>query len=87
MVDLSPPDPISAAIDESGGMLQRFMNWTQDVTNAINFSAVAEGAGSPENVISAKANKQYRDTAGPNLYWKSVDDVAGDKKKGWLLVV
>lgn len=86
MADIIPPSPLAHIADDSG-MLQRFMNWTQDVSERINFNTIIDGSGSPENVIEANANKQYRDTAGPNLYWKSVDDVGGDKSKGWLLVV
>ena len=87
MVDIIPPIPVEAVVDERGGMFQAFMNWTQDITNALNFVTPTSGAGTPEAAISAKTGKFYTDTAVPNLYWKSVDDVAGDKSLGWLLVV
>jgi hypothetical protein len=87
MVDVIAPSPVESVISEKGGMLQRFMNWTQDVTNALNFVTPTSGTGTPETVVSAKTGKFFTDTVVPNLYWKSVDDVAGDKTKGWLLVV
>ena len=87
MADLDPPNPMEAVVNESGGMWQSFMNWTQDITSALNFVTPASGTGTPEAVVSAKTGKFYTDTAVPNLYWKSVDDVAGDKTKGWLLAV
>ena len=74
-------------VDTSGGMLTRFRDWTQAVTRAVNFFTMAEGSGSPETVLSATKNKFYNDTTGNNLYWKSVDDIAADTTKGWLLVV
>jgi hypothetical protein len=86
MSDIQPPSPVEN-ITVEGGMIQRFRDWTQLITRAVNFLMMAEGSGSPETVLSSDANKFYRDTAGPNLYWKSVDDVAGDATKGWLLVI
>ena len=87
MVDIIPPSPVEAAVDDKGTMLQRFMIWTQEMTDAVNFTTPTSGTGTPEAFISATTGKFYTDTVVPNLYWKSVDDVAGDKTKGWLLVV
>ena len=83
MVDIITPSPIEQITRENGKMYQRFMNWTQDITNAVNFNTTAEGTGSPEGVLTANPNKFYRDMAGPNLYWKST----GTGNTGWLLVV
>ena len=87
MAEIIPPSPVEAVTTESGSMFQRFMEWTQAITRAANFNTQAVGSGSPEGVLSSRAGKFYRDSAGPSLYWKSVDDVAGDKTLGWLLVV
>ena len=87
MVDISPPTPVDKVVDKNGGMFQAFMNWTQDITNALNFVTPTSGSGTPEGSIEAKTGKLYTDTDVPSLYWKSVDDVAGDKSNGWLLVV
>lgn len=87
MADIVPPSPIESAITPTGGMFQRFRDWTQSITRAVNLSTVASGSGSPNGVLEAFTNKLYTDTTGPSLYWKSVDDVAGDKSLGWVLVV
>ena len=84
---VEPPSPIEAAIKANGSMFQRFMEWTQATTRLINFFTMAEGSGNPENVLASTKNKFYNDTVGNNLYWKSVDDIAGDATRGWLLVV
>ena len=87
MVDIIPPSPVDPVIEDNGTMFQRFMNWTQDVSNALNFVTPTSGSGTPEGNIEAKTGKFYTDTDVPNLYWKSVDESAGDKSLGWLLVV
>lgn len=87
MADIIPPSPVESAVKENGSMFQRFRDWTQLMTRAVNLSTVASGTGSPEGVLEGLTNKFYTDTSGPNLYWKSVDDTAGDKTLGWLLVV
>jgi hypothetical protein len=86
MADINPPSPLEAITTE-GKMIQRFRTWTQNVTRLINFLNMAEGTGTPEASLVATANKFYRDTAAGSLYWKSVDDVAGDTSLGWKLVV
>jgi len=90
VADLSPPRPTDAVIREGGSMEQEFMLWTQDITSQINantaqvnLNTIVDGSGSPEGVLTAEPNKLYRDTAGPNLYWKST----GSGNTGWLLVV
>lgn len=87
MADVIPPSPVESAIDAKGGMFQRFRDWTQSITRAVNLSTIATGSGTPNGSLEAVTNKLYTDTAGPSLYWKSVDDVAGDKSLGWVLVV
>ena len=87
MVDIIPPSPIEAAVTDSGSMFQRFRDWTQLITRAVNLSTMASGTGTPEGNLEALTNKLYTDTTGPTLYWKSVDDVAGDKSLGWLVYV
>jgi hypothetical protein len=86
MADLIPPNT-QQEITKDGLMSQRFRDWTQAVTRLINLFQMAEGVGSPETVLIAGANKFYRDTAAGALYWKSVDDIAGDASLGWKLIV
>ncbi len=87
MAEIIPPSPVEAIAEDNGTMFQRFRAWTQIVTKAINFLTMSEGSGSPEGVLSSQRNRFYNDTAGNALYWKSVDDVAGDDTMGWLLIV
>ena len=87
MTDIVPPATNLPIVDTSGNMLTRFRDWTQFITRAVNFATMAEGSGSPETVLAAAKNKFYNDTTGNALYWKSVNDIAGDATKGWLLVV
>ena len=86
MADLSPPVPIDSIV-VNDVMLQEFMLWTQDITARVNFNTPLEGTGSPEGVLEAITGKFYTDTAIPSQYRKSVNDVAGDKTLGWLIVV
>ncbi len=68
----------------NGHMTQAFRSWINEVNRAIPLS----GTGSPEDVVEAVQGQTYQDlVGGANLinYVKTVDDVAGDKKKGWLL--
>lgn len=87
MANIIPPSPVESAIDAKGGMFQRFRDWTQFITRAVNLSTMATGSGTPEGNLEAFANKLYIDTTGPSIYWKSVDDVGGDKSLGWIITV
>lgn len=87
MLDVLAPDFTIAIVRENGKMFDDFSDWAAEVSRAINALSVADGTGTPEGSLSAEANKFYRDTVVPNLYWKSVDDVASDTTLGWLLVV
>jgi hypothetical protein len=45
------------------------------------------GTGSPEGIIEARQGRQYFDSTGAanaRLYVKSVDDIAGNRKNGWV---
>ena len=86
MADLIPPTQLASIVDLVGGMKQRFLIWTQGVTNEINFYRQATGTGSPQGVVSAKAGKMYNNTAAIELWWKSVDNVAGDPTMGWVKI-
>ena len=55
----------------------------------IDEQAIVHGTGNPEGVVSAIKGKTYQDdngTAGAIRYAKSVDDIAGDTKQGWILI-
>lgn len=87
MADIEPPTPVEPIIDEDGGMFKVFRDWTQTITRVVNFNTPFEGTGSPEGVLEAKTGKFYTDTVIPSQYRKSVNDVAGDKTLGWLIIV
>jgi len=88
VADLSVPYPTDAAVNpDDGKMIAEFMLWTQDVTALVNFLTPFEGTGSPEGVLEGVIGKFYTDTDIPSQYRKSVNDVAGDKTLGWLIVV
>ena len=75
--------------EENSTQTQEMREWTQAVTNQLNFLEIAVGTGSPEGVLVAGVNKLYRDStgsAGSILYIKNLVDIAGDESKGWILV-
>jgi len=55
----------------------------------VNAMTIIIGTGSPEGVVEARRTRQYMDSAGVAgaiLYIKQVNDVAGNRKNGWILV-
>ena len=70
-------------VNEDGTLIQRAFKVLQELVQL----DILSGSGSPEGVIEAKARKLYMKTdgvAGDILYIKKTDDVAGDKKDGWI---
>ena len=99
MADIVRPNaqqPITEVDDRAGIMQQVFRFWVNAVTRDVNFLTEKEetlglviGTGAPEDVVSAIQGRQYMDQAaapGSLLYMKQVDDIAGDDKKGWVLI-
>lgn len=85
MADTTIPLELQPIVDENGIM-------TLDMSNFINIIGrltIAEGAGSPESVLSANVSKLYMDTAGTAgsiLYVKRDAAIGGDTTQGWILV-
>jgi len=55
----------------------------------VNAMTIIVGTGSPEGVVEARISRLYMDTAGVAgaiLYIKQVNDIAGNRKNGWILV-
>jgi len=55
----------------------------------VNAMTIIIGTGSPEGVVEARRTRQYMDStgvAGAILYIKQVNDIAGNRKNGWILV-
>lgn len=68
---------------------QVFRDWVIAITKQANERSLLFGIGSPEDVKEARKGREYMDetgTAGNIKYIKQVNDVAGDTKKGWILV-
>jgi len=79
-------DPTRPIVNSKGQMEDSFRLFTLQVSN----SGILLGEGSPEGVVAADVGKEYMDllgTAGNIKYIKrDVDDGAGDKTKGWILI-
>lgn len=72
-------------VDETGKPLRNLNLFTEDVSRL----PILFGSGSPNGIIEARATRLYMDTSGGSgsiLYIKQVDDIAGDKSDGWILV-
>ena len=71
-------------INENGTMTLSFQEWQRLVTKQLPYN----GNGSPETVLIAEQySHYYDDTAGAGSihYIKMLDNIAGDKSKGWVL--
>lgn len=85
-------NPISRsvkAVDQQGRPTQEFNLFTEACSTVAEITVPAVGTGNPEGNLEARQGKMYFDTAGvpgSRLYFKQVDDVAGDKSLGWALV-
>ena len=72
-------------IENDGTMSQAFRQFTQEASLSIPVT----GVGSPEGLIESVQYSLYLDrtgSAGSIQYRKMLPDIAGDKKKGWVLV-
>lgn len=70
MVDIIPPSPVDPISDENGGMLQVFMNWTQDVSRQLN-----SGVYSFNRLIGATT--QSVTSTLTTITWSSSSDSSG----------
>ena len=81
---IAPPNASNPIVEDNGTMVQQFRSIINELVRAIPLN----GMGSPEDVVEAFQGQTYHDlsaAAGLIVYVKTVDDVGGDKKKGWLL--
>jgi hypothetical protein len=84
MSQISKPDINASLLDSVGKPVQRFRTWINEVTRL----GIIRGTGSPEGVVEALEDQQYYDDSGgpgANMYIKKLDNIAGDKSKGWEL--
>lgn len=79
---LSRAEPV---VDKDGKPLSNLNLFSE----AVSKLPVLFGNGDPNGVVESRMTRLYMDTAGVSgsiLYIKQVDDVAGDKTMGWVLV-
>lgn len=84
-MDVNPLSMAEPVVDEVGRPLRNLNLFSE----ALSRITILSGAGSPEGVVPSRSKRLYMDTAGAAgsiLYIKQVDDVAGDKTLGWILV-
>ena len=77
------------AVDTQGRPTEKLHLFSVAVADVFNNFLPISGSGNPEGVVESLANRMYFDLSGApgsRLYWKAVDDVAGDKSAGWELV-
>ena len=88
-VNIIPPDSNRPIILDDSSMQELFRDWSNFMTNEVNNRSLLFGTGSPEGVVEAVKGREYMDengTASTIKYIKQVDDVAGDKTLGWILI-
>lgn len=72
-------------VEADGTSSQEMRVWAAEQTNY----ALILGNGTPEGVVEAAKGREYADldgTTGTIKYFKQLDDIAGDKTTGWILV-
>ena len=83
-----PVNPLGrtiAVVDDEGRPTQELSLFTEE---AARLSPLF-GTGSPEGVVQARRGRFYIDTdgsVGSVLYVKVLNDIAGERKEGWVLV-
>lgn len=85
----SVPSMTEAIVDDGQRQTQLLSEFFQEINSKIDFLEEATGTGNPETVLAANQGKRYRDTNGTAsaiMYVKNLDDIAGDRTKGWILI-
>lgn len=85
MPNITPLDARNPIVNEDGTMSDSFQRWMTQITA----NDLMIGTGSPEGAIEATVGREYLDTsglAGSVKYIKQLPDIAGDRKKGWVVV-
>ena len=88
-VDIINPDSNRPIVVDDSSMHDLFRDWTRFITDEVNKRSLLFGTGSPEGVVEAVKGREYMDESGTasNIkYIKKTDDVAGDRKNGWILI-
>ena len=88
-VNIIEPDSSRPITENDMSMQEVFREWSRLITNEVNGRSLIFGTGSPEGVVEASKGATYQvDTGTASLirYAKQVNDVAGDKSLGWILI-
>jgi hypothetical protein len=88
-VNIVKPDASRPITIQDSTMQEVFREWSRQITDEVNGRSLIFGTGSPEGVIEASKGREYMDntgTASAIKYIKKVNDVAGDKSQGWILI-
>ena len=81
---ISPLNTNRAVVDKDGFPLQALQLFSEQCSRL----SIIIGSGSPEGVIEAEQGRLYMNTAGVAgaiLYIKRDNDIAGNRKNGWIL--
>ena len=86
MADNVPNLTGQRSITDSNGVATKEMRlWSLQITSR----AVILGSGSPESIVEARIGREYSDidgTTGSIKYFKKLDNIDGDKSRGWILM-
>lgn len=83
-IQLSTLTRVRSVVSNTGTLTQEASFYFQQIEQLLPVS----GDGSPEGVIDAQAGRTYYDLSGGTgdiIYIKTVDEVGGDTKLGWVL--
>jgi hypothetical protein len=82
------PDSQFAIVDKNGNMTNEMFAWIEEATTRINNAAPLDGTGTPEASVIADVGRWYVDkgaSVGAGIYYKELDNITGDRSKGWVL--
>ena len=88
-VNIPKPEARRPIVFEDLTQHDLFRDWIRAITDEVNKRSLLFGTGSPEGVVEAVKGREYMDESGTasNIkYIKKTDDVAGDRKNGWILI-
>lgn len=82
---IAPINPNYPIVTKSGMMSKLFRLFVQQISD----EGLIIGTGAPEGLLEARQGRQYMDDSGITgsiLYIKKLDDISGDRTKGWVAV-
>lgn len=82
------PDSQFPIVDQNGNMTAEMFAFIEEATTRINNAEPIDGTGTPEASVIADVGRWYVDKSaavGAGIYYKELDNIAGDRSKGWVL--